>query len=217
MPHTPLTDFDHTVLDLIEHNPSGSVPRTPTYDDSLVRLYAAQQVYHNSDYKDCHVTARSLAKLPVFVAKGLLELAEHPDDHSNLEANAAVFERYLATLPAPLKARAEALRLTVAGKAIHHRPKAGGLLVRDPLHSLFLLPGAGPQPGLPGNYLRGSVDEIQDEAQQTVWRIQIMDSDNDASVCLLPSLPEALARLQELLDSIPFHLSELEALGFELR
>lgn len=217
MPHAPLTPFDQQVLDMIEHSPVGAVPRTPTYDESLKRLQAAQQAYHSSDYKDGYVTARSLSKLPVFVAAGLLELDAHPEDHSKLEANNAVFDRYVASLPAALRPKAEALRLQVSGKAIHHRPKAGGVSVRDPLHSLFLVPGAGPQPGLPGNYLRGSIDEFHDAAHVLRWRIQVMDSDTDASVCLLDSLPEALVRLRELLDCVPFHLSELEALGFELR
>ena len=31
-----------------------------------------------------------------------------------------------------------------------------------------------------------------------------------------PKLPEALAKLQEVLASAPFHLNELEALGFKL-
>lgn len=216
MPHAPLSDFDHNVLDLIEHSPTGSVPRTPTYDESLVRLYAAQQVYHNSDHKNCHVTARSLARQPVFVAGGLMELASTPDDYSKLESNGAVFERYLSSLTPEQKDKAESLRVRVAGKPIHHRLKAGGTMVRDPLHSLFLIPGAGPQPGFPGNYLRGSVDEIEDQAHLTVWRVQIMDSDNDASVCILPTLADALEKLQELFDSVPFHLTELEALGFEL-
>ncbi len=217
MPHAPLTPFDHQVLDMIEHSPIGAVPRTPTYDESLKRLQAAQQVYHSSDYKDCHVTARSLAKLPVFVAAGLLELDQHPEDHSKLEGNNPVYDRYVASLPAALRTKAEALRLQVSGKVIHHRPKAGGVSVRDPLHSLFLVPGAGPQPGLPGNYLRGTIDEFHDAAHVVRWRIQVMDTDTDAAACLLDSLPEALVRLRELLDCVPFHMSELEALGFEMK
>jgi len=217
MPHESLTPFDQTVLDMIEHSPTGSVPRTPTYDESLTRLLAAQQVFHSSDSKDGLVTARTLAHRPLFVAAGMQELAAHPEDHSQLESNASVFDRYVGSLPAAQRARAETFRLVAAGRAVHHRTKAGGELVRDPLHSIFLVPGAGPRSGLPGNYLRGSVDEVADAGQPTRWRIRIMDADTDAAVCELPDLAEALDRLKDLLESAPFHLSELEALGFESR
>jgi hypothetical protein len=29
-------------------------------------------------------------------------------------------------------------------------------MAHDPIHTLFLVPGAGPNPGIPGNYLHGS-------------------------------------------------------------
>jgi hypothetical protein len=162
MPHAPLTPFDQTVLDLIEHNPTGSVPHTPTYDESLARLLAAQQVYHSADFKDGLVTARSLSRRPAFVAAGLQELAAHPEDHSQLESNLSVYDRYVASLPEPLRPRAETFRLITAGRPVHHRAKAGGEVARDPLHSVFLVPGTGPKLGLPGNFLRGSIDEMPD-------------------------------------------------------
>ena len=217
MPHAPLTPFDHTVLDLIDHNPTGSVPRTSTHDESLKRLQAALQVFHSSDYKDGFVTARALARQSLFVAAGLQELAAHPADVSQVEANAAVFDRYVASLPAAQRARAETFRLSTAGRPVHHRVKAGGALVHDPLHSIFLVPGVGPQPGLPGNYLRGSLDELPSAGGQPRYRLQVLDADTDAAVCELPTLAEALARLRDLIESAPFHLSELEALGFESR
>lgn len=217
MPQSALTPFDQTVLDLIDHSPTGSVPRTPTYDESLTRLLAAQQVFHSTDFKDAFVTARSLARRPLFVATGLLELAAHPEDHSQLESNASVFDRYVASLPEALRTRAETFRLSTAGRPVHHRPKVGGPLVRDPLHSIFLVPGVGPQPGLPGNYLRGALDELPAAEGRTHFRIQVLDADTDAAVCELPDLAEALGRLRDLTESAPFHLSELEALGFESR
>jgi hypothetical protein len=217
MPQSAITPFDQTVLDLIDRSPTGSVPRTPTYDESLTRLLAAQQVFHNTDFKDAFVTARALARCPIFVATGLLELATHPEDHTRLESNASVFDRYVASLPEPQRARAETFRLSTAGRPVHHRPKVGGPLVRDPLHSIFLVPGVGPQPGLPGNYLRGTIAELPATEGPARYRIQVLDADTDAAVCELPDLAEALGRLRDLIDSAPFHLSELEALGFEPR
>ena len=217
MPNAPITPFDLTLIDLIEHSPTGSVPRTPTYGESLTRLMAALQVFHSSDYKDGFVTARSLASQPLFVAAGLLELEAHPGDFSKLESNVAVFDRYVSSLPAGQRARAEGFRLATAGRPIHHRVKAGGELMHDPLHSIFLVPGAGPQPGLPGNYLRGSLDEVSTAPGELRYRIRVLDSDTDSAVCELPTLAEALARLRDLTESAPFHLSELEAFGFESR
>ena len=54
---------------------------------------------------------------------------------------------------------AEALRLLVAGRPAHHR-RHGSVIAHDPVHTLFLVPGAGPNPGIPGNYLHGSVLEL---------------------------------------------------------
>jgi hypothetical protein len=44
----------------------------------------------------------------------------------------------------------------------------------------------------------------------------VHDSDDGASLFETPKLPEALAKLQEVLASAPFHLKELEALGFKM-
>ena len=217
MPHAPLTPFDHTVLDLIEHSPTGSVPRTPTYDESIKRLLAAQQVYHSADHKDGYVTARSLATLPAFVARGLAELATNPDGISQLESAASVFDRYHASLPQAARVKAEAFRAILSGRTVHHRPKAVGAGVHDPLHALFLVPGAGPQPGFPGNYLRGTLDEVGAPDGTITWRIQVMDTDTDAAAWETPSLAEASARVEEIVACAPFHLGELEALGFALR
>lgn len=217
MPHAPLTPFDLTLLDLIEHSPIGAAPHTPTHDESLKRLLGALQVFHSSDFKDGFITARSLARQPLFIAAGLQELAAHPEDPSQVESNGSVFDRYVASLPLAHRARAETFRLGTAGRPIHHRAKTGGPVARDPLHSIFLVPGVGPQPGLPGNYLRGSLAEVQDADHQTRYRIQVLDADTDAAVCELPTLGEALDRLRDVTESAPFHLSELEALGFETR
>ena len=87
--------------------------------------------------------------------------------------------------------------------------------VHDPLHTLFLVPGAGPHPGLPGNYLHGAVFHVGNEATGA-WVVHVHDSDDGASVFKVPGLAEALAKLQEVFASAPFHLNELEALGFQL-
>jgi hypothetical protein len=79
---------------------------------------------------------------------------------------------------------------------------------------VFLVPGAGPHPGLPGNYLHGSLFQVRADA--TAWAVHVHDSDDGATLADAPTLAEALARLQEVLASAPFHLSELEALGFRL-
>ena len=43
MPHDPHAEFDHKVLDQIEHSPVGAVPRTPLYQDALGRPYALSE------------------------------------------------------------------------------------------------------------------------------------------------------------------------------
>ena len=84
------------------------------------------------------------------------------------------------------------------------------------MHTLFLVPGAGPHVGLPGNYLYGSVLQLRPDAASD-WSVHIHDSDDGAARCDAPSMTGALAKLQEVLASAPFHLSELEALGFQLK
>jgi hypothetical protein len=211
----PNAEFDHAVLDKIEASSIGAVPTTPAYQDALRRLYAAQQVYASADHKGGHVTARSLTKLPFFHAHNLAAFIAGEIDDTALETNASIYDRYVHSLPIDHRARAESLRLMVIGKAIHHRAKHGVAAVHDPLHTLFLVPGAGPHPGLPGNYLHGAVFHVGDEVTGS-WVVNMHDSDDGASLFTTPKLPDALAKLQEVLASAPFHLNELEAFGFKL-
>jgi len=211
----PNAEFDHAVLDKIDASPIGAVPTTPAYQDALRRLYAAQQVYASADHKGGHVTARSLIQLPFFHAHNLDEFIAGSIDDTALETNASIYDRYVHSLPLDLRAKAESLRLMVIGKAVHHRAKHGQAVPHDPLHTLFLVPGAGPHPGLPGNYLHGAVFHVGDEVTGS-WVINVHDSDDGASLFQTPKLPGALEKLQEVLASAPFHLNELEALGFKL-
>jgi hypothetical protein len=213
MPHDPHAQFDQAVLDTIEQSPGGMVPRTPAYDDALERLYASHQAYANADHKGGHVTARSLSRLASFQANNLEEFLAGKIDADALESNDRVFARYVQSLPAALRPRAEACRQTVIGKPAHHRAKHGAAAVHDPLHALFLVPGAGPHPGLPGNYLHGSVFHVGADDASGSWRVVLHDSDDGAALFNTPTLAEALAKLQELIASAPFHLSELAALG----
>ena len=194
----------------------GAVPLTPAYQDALSRLYAAQQAYASADHKGGHVTARSLARLPLFHAHNLEAFIAGQIDDEALESNASIYDRYVASLPAAGQARAEGLRVMVIGKPAHHRAKHDGAVIHEPLHTLFLVPGAGPHPGLPGNYLHGAVFHIGAEDATGAWVVHVHDSDDGASVFRAPTLPEALAKLQEVLASAPFHLNELEGLDFRL-
>jgi hypothetical protein len=211
----PNAEFDHAVLDKIELSPIGAIASTPAYQDALRRLYAAQQVYPSADHKGGHVTARSLTKLPFFHANNLEAFIAGEIDDTALEPNASIYDRYVQSLPLDLRARAERDRLMVIGKAIQHRTKHGVAVVHDPLHTLFLVPGAGPHPGLPGNYLHGAVFHVGDETNGS-WVVNVHDSEDGASLFSTPQLPDALAKLQEVLASAPFHLGELAALGFHL-
>ncbi|MFT3867887.1 MAG: hypothetical protein QM715_05255 [Nibricoccus sp.] len=197
-------------MDLIEHSPVGAVPRTLTHQDALKRLLSTQQVYASADHKDGFVTARSLAKQPAFHAENLEALIAGQIAPDALEKNARIFDRYVPSLPDALRMRAESKRLAVAGKPAHHRSKHDGAVIHDPVHSLFLVPGGGIHPGLPGNYLFGFVHEMNAGA----WTVHLHDSDDGAATYNAQNLPDALAKLQEVLASAPFHLSELEALGF---
>jgi hypothetical protein len=214
MPQNPNEHFDHNVLDMIEHSPVGAVPATPAYQDALKRLYASHQAYPDADHKDGHVTARSLARLPLFHASNLAALGAGSIGPEALEPNAAIFDRYVASLPADRRARAEARRLVVVGRSIHHRAKHAGETVHDPVHSLFLVPGSGPNPGLPGNYLHGSLYETG--RQSAPWAIIVHDSYDGATLAEMPSLADALSKLDEVLASAPFTMAELDALGFKL-
>lgn len=211
----PHAEFDHAVLDKIEASPIGAVPMTPAYQDALRRLYAAQQVYPSANHKGGHVTARSLAALPSFHAENLGPFMAGAITEEQLETNAAIYARYVASLPAADRARAESFRPMVIGKPILHRAKHGHAVVHDPLHTLFLVPGGGPHPGLPGDYLHGAVFHVGDEATGS-WVVHVHDSEDGATRFSTAKLPDALAKLEEVLACAPFHLSELDALGFIL-
>jgi hypothetical protein len=217
MPHDPNAQFDQTVLEMIEHSPMGSVPVTPTYQDALARLYAAHQVYASADHRDGHVTARSLARLPSFHAANLDALAAGGIEAAALEPNPGIFDRYVASLPPALRAKAEAFRLRVLGRPVLHRARHVGSeklpIAHDLLHMLFLVPGAGPHPGIPGNYLHGSVLQLGADASDP-WAVQLHDRDDGAALFNSPTMAEALAKLQEVLESAPFNMNELGALGF---
>jgi hypothetical protein len=215
MSHDPNAEFDHTVLDRIELSPVGALPVTPAYQDALKRLYAARQVYPSANHKGGHVTARSLAGRPSFHASNLAAFLAGEISETALEPNAGIYDRYVASLPATLRPRAEAFRLPVIGKPVLHRARHGHAVVHDPLHTLFLVPGGGPHPGLPGDYLHGAVFHVGDEATGR-WVVHVHDSEDGACVFGTPKLTDALAKLQELVDSAPFHLTELEALGFSV-
>jgi hypothetical protein len=211
MPHNPHEHFDQTVLDLIEHSPVGAVPGTPTYQDALKRLAAAHKVFAHADWKDGYVTVRALAQLPLFHAANLDDLVAGKISPEALESNASIYDRYVKSLPADRRARAETHRLKVVGRPIHHR-KHEGVVIHDPVHTLFLVPGAGAHPGLPGNYLYGSVYETG--APASPWAVVLHDNDDGVSSFAAPTLPEALLKQQEVLVSAPFKMDELEALGF---
>jgi hypothetical protein len=220
MRHDPSAQFDETVLEMIEHSPSGAVPNTPAYQDALGRLYAAHRVYASPDHKDGHVTARSLASLQGFHAANLAGLASGTVPAEALEANGAIFDRYIRSLPAALRARAETFRVKVVGRPVHHRARhVGGEklpLPHDLIHTVFLVPGTGPHPGLPGSYLHGSVVQVGAEGAAGSWAVHIHDSDDGSALCELPTLGDAVAKLQEVLESAPFNMNEIEALGFRI-
>ena len=211
----PNAEFDHAVLDKIEASPIGAVPSTPSYQDALKRLYAAHQVYPSADHKGGHVTARSLANLPSFHAENLGAFMAGAFTEEQLETNASIYTRYVASLPVAWRARADALRQMVIGKPILHRARHGHTDVHDPLHMLFLVPGAGPHPGLPGNYLHGAVFHVGDEATGS-WVVHVHDVEDGSSRFGTAELLEALAKLEEVLASAPFHMNELAALGFQM-
>jgi hypothetical protein len=213
MPHDPHAAFDHSVLDLIEHSPVGAVPVTPAYQDALGRLRASHQVYPDADHAKGFVTVRSLATRPVFHAANLDAWGSGAIEAAALESNASIFDRYVASLPTGLRAKAETLRVVVAGRPAHHR-KHGGVIAQDPVHTLFLVPGAGIATGIPGNYLHGSVLQTGADPATSGWAVHVHDCDDGVALCDVPTLADALAKLQEVISSAPFHLSELATWGF---
>lgn len=216
MPHNPHANFDQTVLEMIEHSPVGAVPVTPAYQDAIRRLYVANRAYADADHKDGHVTARSLAKLPLFHANNLMELVASQIAPEALEANGSIFDRYIQSLPAAHRAKAESYRLTVAGRVAHHRAKHGVAAAHDPVHTLILVPGTGPHPGLPGNYLYGSAFQVGADAASSPWALYLHDSDDGAARFDAATMAEVLTKLQEVLESAPFNMNELQTLGFRL-
>jgi hypothetical protein len=78
------------------------------------------------------------------------------------------------------------------------------------------VPGAGPHVGVPGNYLYGSILQLSLDPAKPGWAIHLHDSDDGAAHFDAPSQAEALAKFEELVASAPFHMNELEALGFRL-
>lgn len=198
------------MLEMIEHSPSGVVPHTPTYQDALKRLRDSHQVYPSADHKNGWVTVRSLAALPAFHALNLNDYAAGEIAAESLEADASIFDRYVASLPEARRARAEECRAIVVAKKARHRARHGVQHAADPVHTLFLVPGTGQHAGLPGNYLHGSLHQTEGEA----WGIDIHDAEDGLSRCRLGSLSEAVAKFEELLASAPFQLVELDALGF---
>lgn len=218
MPHDPHAQIDQTVLEMIERSPVGAVPHTPTYQDALKRLIASHQVYASADHKGGMVSVRSLASLPAFHATNLEAFAAGKTEAAALEADGSIFSRYVQSLPAALHDRAEAARTLVVGRRAHHRAKQGGEIHHEPVHTLLLVPGAGANPGLPGNYLYGSLVETPAPAGGAAgaggWAVHLHDSLDGASVCETASLAEALEKVNDVLASAPFLLSELDALGF---
>jgi hypothetical protein len=219
MSQDPNAQFDSTVLEMIEHSPVGAVPSTPSYQDALKRLYGAHKVYADSDHKDGHVTARSLSRHPNFHAENLEALMAGAIDAAALEGNFSIFERYVQSLPAPLRGRAEGFKAKVAGRPVLHRRHGSGEkahVTHDLTHSLFLVPGTGPHPGIPGNYLFGSVFQAGTEAAPGPWAVQVHDSDDGAAVFNAADMQSAFAKLQEVLDSAPFNMNELGGLDFRI-
>ncbi len=212
MPQDPHAEFDRNVLDLIEQSPIGAVPRTPAYTDAIDRLVASHQIYPHADHPKGFVTVRSLATRPCFQAANLDAWRSGSIEATALESNASIFSRYVAALPADLRAKAESHRLIVAGRPAHHR-KHAGVIAHDPVHTLFLVPGAGIHPGIEGNYLHGSLLQLgADPAAH--WAVHLHDRDDGAAMCDGLTLPDAFAKLEEVIASAPFHMNELGSLGF---
>lgn len=215
MSSDPQAAFEQHVLDIIDASPVGGVPRTPAHQDALRHLVLAHQVYHSADYPDGYVTVRALAARPSFHAANIAAVMAGHKAPAALEADTAVFDRYVASLPTALQPAAEPFRLKAVGRRLLHRAKLD-VSVHDPIHSLFLVPGVGLNPGLPGNYLYGSIIEDDASDPNCTWSIHLHDRDDGAAMC--DGLPReaAWAKFEELLASAPFMLGELDALDFRL-
>ncbi len=215
MSQDPAAQMEQTVLDMIEHSPTGAVPHTPTYRDALARLLASHQVYASADYKNGYVTVRSLTASPVFHALNFDLFASGEATAEQLEPDAGIFARYVASLPEEKRARAEAARAAVVAKKTLHRARHGVPSAHDPAHTLFLVPGTGPHPGLPGNYLYGSLYEAGSSGGGA-WGIYLHDAEDGLARCELPDRAAAVERFREVIASAPFQLAELDALGFHI-
>jgi hypothetical protein len=176
-------------------------------------LRASHQVYRDAQHHDGFVTVRALSTRPCFHAANLDALLSGAIDVDALESNASIFDRYVAALPVALRMKAESYRSTVVGRSVHHR-KHGGVIAADAVHTLFLVPGAGAHPGIAGNYLHGSVLQLGADRVSGGWAVHLHDCDDGAAMYDAPTLADALAKLQEVIASAPFHLTELGALGF---
>lgn len=215
MSQDPAAQMEQTVLEMIEHGPTGAVPHTPTYQDALARLRASHQVYPSADHKNGYVTVRSLAALPAFHAQNFAAFASGEATAEELETDAGIFARYVGSLPEALRPRAEAARTVVVARKTQHRARHGAAVAQDPAHTLFLVPGTGPHPGLPGNYLYGSLYQAG-AAVEGAWGIYLHDAEDGVARCELPDRAAALEKFQEVLASAPFQLAELDALGFHI-
>jgi hypothetical protein len=215
MSQDPHAQFDEAVMDMIERSPTGAVPTTPAYQDSLKRLYAAHKIYASADHKDGHVTARSLAGLPSFHAENLSVLRTGAIAAAELEANNRIFDRYVRSLPEERRKKAETYRLLVAGRPAHHRKHGAAEAIHDPIHTLILVPGTGPHHGLPGNYLYGSILQMT-TAENAPWAIHLHDSDDGVAVFDAATMLDALDKLTEVIESAPFTMDEITALDFRL-
>ena len=215
MSSDPQATFDQHVLDMIDASPVGGVPRTPAHQDALRHLIEAHQVYHSADYPDGYVTVRALAARPAFHAANIAAVIAGREAPAALEADHAVFDRYVASLPLALQPTTEPFRAKAVGRRLLHRAKLDAS-VHDSIHSLLLIPGAGLSSGLPGNYLYGSIIEDNAADPDCTWSIHVHDRDDGVATC--DGLPRdaAWAKFEELLASAPFMLGELAALDFRL-
>ncbi|MCC5022993.1 MAG: hypothetical protein J6386_09470 [Candidatus Synoicihabitans palmerolidicus] len=216
MAHTPQSQFELQVLDMIELSPTGEVPHTPAHRKALAHLISAHQVYASADHPDGFVTVRNLAEQPAFHAQNIEAVMAGSLSDTNLESDEGIYDRYLESLSEPLRDAATHFRQLAVGRRHLHRAKHNGSQVHDPIHSLFLVPGGGPHPGLPGNYLHSSIFQDHLDDLTGPWALHLHDRDDGAATIEVPSRDAALEKLQELLACAPFLLSELEALDFRL-
>jgi hypothetical protein len=218
MPQNPNVEFDLHTLDLIEINPTGSVPATPAFQDSILRLVGSHQIYANADFKGGYATARILAGKPCFFARNIKDAAENKITTDLIESNNSIFDRYLDSLDEKIKINASARREAVVGKVSHHRAKwidDKKVVGYEPIHSLFLIPGCGKHVGLPGNYLYGMLFETL-EGSNSSWAIHIHDTDVGLATCSVGTFQNAFTKLEEIVASAPFAMAELGALDFKL-